>query len=335
MQKCGLGVYESIRQADPNGRWVLQGYPFNSLYDKFWGPDQVKALISAIPDNKIIILDIIAEVIPIYPQVDGYFGKPFIWCILHNYGGVSGMFGSLNRINHNGVFEARNKYANMLGVGIAPEGIEQNDIVYDYMMEVPWHDQAPNMTEWFSKYAIRRYGIEDKQIDQAWQLLRTTVYHDPIGIKNHGKYSFVSRPRPNLHSMLWYNPKDMAMALKLFVKYVNSNPKIVEQSSTFVHDLIDISRQTLQLVFDYHYAILDKAFEAKKLYLMQTSIAKLNETLELTEMVLGSCQNCLLYNWIQQARLWGNDSKEQDYNEWQARTQISIWGPRANVKFPK
>ncbi|XP_075680093.1 alpha-N-acetylglucosaminidase-like [Dermatophagoides pteronyssinus] len=333
LHRCGKGVYESIRQADPKGIWLLQGYPFNSLYDKFWGPKQVKALVTAVPINKMLILDNIAEVIPIYSQTDGYFGQPFIWCILHNYGGVNGMFGSLNRINQNGVFDARDQNPNMLGIGITPEGIEQNDIVYDYMLEIPWYNQAPNQTEWFSRYYRRRYGINDQHLDYAWQLLRKSVYNDPIGIKNHGRYIFISRPRPHSHSMLWYDPKDISKALCLFYEYLEKNPKIIHLSDTFVHDLVDISRQTLQLIFDYYYKIMDNAFENRKqqIQILHKSIQQLRNVLDLTESILQSCKHCLLYNWINDARLLGNDTNEKNFNEWQARTQISIWGPKSNI----
>lgn len=330
LRKCSLGAYESIRNADPDGIWLLQGYPFNSLYDKFWGYNQVEAFVTAPPIDKLLILDNIAEVLPVYSQVNGYFGRSFVWCILQNYGGVNGMFGPINRINE-GFFSARKNYPNMIGIGIGPEGINQNDLVFDYVMELVWYDDAPNVSYWFENYPLRRYGINDHRINQALQLLHQSVYNDPIGIKNHGRYSFISRPRPNSHSMLWYDPHLISLALRSLNDYLLIDPEIIDRTPTFTHDLIDITRQALQLVFDHHYRLLDRSFREKNLQSMIVSIKNLNDTLDLCESVLQSCENCLLHHWIQDARLLGANQFEQDFNEWQARTQLSIWGPNSNV----
>ncbi|UXI22586.1 mRNA splicing factor [Sarcoptes scabiei] len=330
LRKCSLGVYESIRNADPDGIWLLQGYPFNSLYDKFWGYNQVEAFVTAPPIDKLLILDNIAEVLPVYSQVNGYFGRSFVWCILQNYGGVNGMFGPINRINE-GFFSARKNYPNMIGIGIGPEGINQNDLVFDYVMELVWYDDAPNVSYWFENYPLRRYGINDHRINQALQLLHQSVYNDPIGIKNHGRYSFISRPRPNSHSMLWYDPHLISLALRSLNDYLLINPEIIDRTPTFTHDLIDITLQALQLVFDHHYKLLDRSFREKNLQSMIVSIKNLNDTLDLCESVLQSCENCLLHHWIQDARLLGANQFEQDFNEWQARTQLSIWGPNSNI----
>ncbi|OTF71542.1 alpha-N-acetylglucosaminidase-like protein, partial [Euroglyphus maynei] len=169
----------------------MQGWLFSNE-PSFWKQKQVEALVTSVPNGRIIILDLFSEIIPVYPKFNGYYDQPFIWCMLHNFGGTHGMYGALNRIN-NEFYRARNSYKNLLGIGLTMEGIEQNDIVYDYMTETTWYDRQPDMIEWFSHYVRRRYGFVDKFIgtellDQAWQLLRISVYTDPIGIRNHGRY---------------------------------------------------------------------------------------------------------------------------------------------------
>lgn len=47
----------------------------------------------------MIILDLQSEQFPQYQRLDQYFGQPYIWCMLHNFGGTLGMFGSVNKIN--------------------------------------------------------------------------------------------------------------------------------------------------------------------------------------------------------------------------------------------
>lgn len=47
----------------------------------------------------MLILDLMAELTPQYVRLDSYFGQPYIWCMLHNFGGTLGMHGTVNRVN--------------------------------------------------------------------------------------------------------------------------------------------------------------------------------------------------------------------------------------------
>jgi len=76
----------------------MQGWLFYNARS-FWGKDQTKALVTSVPKGKMIILDLYSETHPVYQNFNGYYGQPFIWNMLHNFGGVLGMFGASNLIN--------------------------------------------------------------------------------------------------------------------------------------------------------------------------------------------------------------------------------------------
>lgn len=48
-----------------------------------------------VPLGKMIVLDLYAESIPIWKTTESFYGQPFIWCMLHNFGGNIGLFGEL------------------------------------------------------------------------------------------------------------------------------------------------------------------------------------------------------------------------------------------------
>jgi len=60
----------------------------------------------------------------------------------------------------------------MIGIGLTPEGIEQNDIIYDFMMETIWYTSPVNLDKWVSDYTHRRYGLINKDVIKAWHLLQ-------------------------------------------------------------------------------------------------------------------------------------------------------------------
>ena len=82
----------------------------------------------------MIILDLNSEVSPIWSRTDSYFGKPFVWCLLHNYGGTRAIYGNLTTIATSPVESLHAPGSTMVGVGITPEAIEHNPVVYDLMV---------------------------------------------------------------------------------------------------------------------------------------------------------------------------------------------------------
>ncbi len=47
----------------------------------------------------MIVLDLYSEVHPVYPRLQSYFGQPFVWCMLHDFGGTVPMYGAIDSVN--------------------------------------------------------------------------------------------------------------------------------------------------------------------------------------------------------------------------------------------
>ena len=82
----------------------------------------------------MVILDLSAEQAPVWPRTESFFGKPFIWCLLHNYGGARGIYGNLTTIANDPIDAMKAPNSTMVGVGMTPEAIEHNPVVYDLMV---------------------------------------------------------------------------------------------------------------------------------------------------------------------------------------------------------
>jgi alpha-N-acetylglucosaminidase len=48
-----------------------------------------------VPLGGILVLDMWSDVEPKWPQTDSFYGTPFIWNMLHNFGGRSGLYARL------------------------------------------------------------------------------------------------------------------------------------------------------------------------------------------------------------------------------------------------
>ena len=49
--------------------------------------------------GRMIVLDLFAEARPFYKTTYSFYGQPFIWCMLHNFGGNTGLYGKLDAVN--------------------------------------------------------------------------------------------------------------------------------------------------------------------------------------------------------------------------------------------
>ena len=58
----------------------------------------------------------------------------------------------------------------MVGIGITPEGIETNYVLYDLMLEMGWRHEQVVAQEWLKDYATRRYGTQNDDVDCAWEV---------------------------------------------------------------------------------------------------------------------------------------------------------------------
>ncbi len=70
--------------------------------DSAWRGKPGEYFLRAIPQGRMLLLDLDAYSVPIYPKTHSFYGQPFVWNIVHDYGGVLGLQGPLGTINQVG-----------------------------------------------------------------------------------------------------------------------------------------------------------------------------------------------------------------------------------------
>ncbi|KAL3869459.1 hypothetical protein ACJMK2_042140 [Sinanodonta woodiana] len=330
IRSSGKAIYDAMLQADPQAIWLMQGWLFQS---SFWKPPQIEALLTSVPQGKMIVLDLFAEISPIYSRTNSFYGQPFIWCMLHNFGGTMELFGDIESVNK-GPFDARMfPNSTMVGTGLTPEGINQNEIVYELMNENAWASEPWDLTEWVSHFALSRYGTSDENIDMAWQLLKKSVYNNTGNFDGHSSDVVpTSRPRliPPLNHKIWYNTSDLYQAWGYLVKA--SASASLQNNTLFRYDLVDVTRNSLQILSILYYVEIITAFNRNDSATLQDGGAKLLKLLDDLDVLLGSDPHFLLGSWIKDARQWGENEEQQDLLEYNARNQITLWGPNGEIR---
>jgi alpha-N-acetylglucosaminidase len=170
----GRAVYQSMRAADTASVWVLQGW-FLYYQAKFWKEPQARALLGAVPDDRMVVLDLWGDRHPVWNQREAFYGKPWIWNVLYNFGGKVTLNGDLPKIaaNLGDVLQSPAK-GRLAGLGMMMEGLGNNPIVPDFVMDMTWRANVPNLDEWVREYVTRRYGAPNAMAQDAWRVKLTT-----------------------------------------------------------------------------------------------------------------------------------------------------------------
>ncbi|WAR22879.1 ANAG-like protein [Mya arenaria] len=301
---------DSFNEMSPRSR-LMQGWLFQS---GFWQQEQIQAYLTAVPQGP-------------------FLGRHF-------------------------------EGSSMIGTGLTPEGIFQNEVVYEFMNENAYAPAPRNLTQWFSEFARNRYGQYNSDADQTWQLLRSSVYkgsaHMSVGLsggllfsghgavptlepripgafphqsvlnntdklRDHSKF-VVPTSRPNIKEHLpdvWYDPKKLYMAWKHLVAASES----LRNNTLFRYDLVDVGRNSLQMISVKFYIEMVAAYKAKSVDRLKSAGEAMLKILNDLDQLLGTDHHFLLGPWIEDARAWGTNEAEKNLMEFNARNQVTLWGP--------
>lgn len=322
-------VYESMASGDPEAKWIMQGWLFYHE-SKFWGEKQIKALLNAVPNDKMMILDLWSERYPVWSRTEAYYGKPWIWNMLHNFGGNINMYGRMEHIANDPSEALHHPDAGKLsGIGLTMEAIQQNPVIYELMLENVWRDTSINLDEWLKGYTWRRYGKVNEQANEAWQILRETVYKDSV--TSGGPESIVTtrptfkqNPGGTTTTKLAYSPLQLVKAWDLLLAASND----LQNIEGYQFDVTDLTRQVLANYASVVQQQCAKDYQEKDLKAFQLHSKQFINLLNDMDKLLGSRKDFLLGPWLESAKRWGNNPEETALYERNARNLISLWGDK-------
>lgn len=330
LARTSTAVSRSMLCADPEAVWVMQGWLFVSAAGrKFWTRERMKPFLDAVPDNRMVILELYSENRPRWRDTEAYYGKPWVWCMLHNFGGNNGLFGKAPAIAREPArMLCEEKRGALSGIGLTMEGTEQNPMIYHLMLEHVWRDEPVDLKEWIRGYVSRRYGRCDEKAAKAWEILLETVYRNNRKDQGAPESIITGRPTFNENSawtwtdLIYYENRDFAPAWKYMVE---ASEKL-GASNGFRYDLVDVTRQALanyatalQRQMAYTYFAGDEAT-------YRLLADRFLELIDDLDRLLGTREEFLLGRWVEDAEAWATTEEERRLYARNARNLVSIWG---------
>jgi len=369
LQNLTHATWQAFKNADPSAVWLTQGWLFFSN-SAFWTNDRIEAYLSGVPVNSdILILDLFSETQPQWQRTNSYYGKPWIWCELHGYGGNMGLYGQVENVTVNPIAALANS-SSLVGFGLTMEGEEGNEIMYDILLDQAWSKTSLNSSTYFSQWVTSRYsGARTLPTDlyQTWDILRQTVYNN-TQLTTQAVTKSIFELAPNTTGLLNrtghhpttipYRVTDLVLAWSYFYNASMIEPSLWDNPS-YTFDLVDITRQVLANAFVPYYTSLiiqsNTSFVNYSLSNAQASGQPLLSLLSDLDLVLttSNIPHFNLQPWIASARSWAsaspnttsqlnttsaingtqpsNDASVADFFGYTARNQITLWGPTGQI----
>ena len=320
LTNLGRAIYHSMAANDPQAVWVLQTWLFINK-QSYWTQPRIEAFLGAVPDERMICLDLACENRPQWSRTQAFCGKPWLWCNIQNFGNKVLLGGNLKRIV-NDLPAARNdpKSGRLVGLGFVNEGLGYNPVVQDLMYEMAWRDNAVDLERWISDYAVHRYGKPNANTESAWKILLETNYDKTL----HWNRSVIVT-KPQLGRAYPGPPYDNARLADAWRRLLDASD-VLGKVDTYRFDVVNIGRQFLGNHAATLHGELVRAYQAQDTAAFEQSSGRFLQLIREIDDLLATREEFLLGRNLANARRWGETDSERARMEWNARRVLTLWG---------
>lgn len=322
-------IYTSLQQSDPEARWLQMTWVFY-YKRKSWTPERLRAYLTAVPQDRLVLLDYFCEKTEVWRTTEGFYGQPFIWCYLGNFGGNTMLVGNINELEKKLDAALEEAGPNMTGIGSTLESFDVSPQIYEYLFDRAWEKQ-PNVQQWIKDWNYLRTG--NKLYKDNWQLLNDSIYKDwsfyGLGTQ------LVARPSLEGHGTYYtkpyysYNNDTLKSICKMFLRNYTITIGLFEVpygKDTYQYDLVNLFSQWMGNHFMDIRNDFTVAYKNRDIKEMKRQVKLANQLFDDVDALLNTHSAFMLGPWIEDARAWGTTKEEKDYYERQARTLLTIWG---------
>ena len=255
-----------------------------------------------------------------------------------------GLYGKIENITLNSM-DAAHHSDSLVGFGLTPEAQEGNEVIYDLLLDQAWSDTPIDTVSYFHDWVSARYGAGSDQSPEelysAWEMVRGTVYNS----SNAAVYAVtksILELVPAIDGLLGfpgghptvvpYDPNVLVEAWRKLYAGGNQQPALWNNPA-YQYDIVDWTRQVLANAFISLYQDLVAKYNASASEAdIRDSGAELTKVLGTLDEVLSSNEKFRLDTWIKAARASAGDTGNADFFEYNARNQITLWGPDGQIE---
>ncbi len=319
-------VYSAIKDVNPNATWVMQGWMFG-YQREIWDYKTLEALVSKVPNDKMILLDLAVDYNKHFWKSEvnweyhkGLHNKQWVYSVIPNMGGKVGLTGVLDFYanGHLEVLKSSNRGA-LIGHGAAPEGIENNEIIYELYTDAGWSNDKIDIDVWYKKYIQNRYGQSNNSIQNSLKTLQKSVYGT---FTDHPRYNWQFRPGRmksgsiNINNEFFEGIEQFAAAAPKYKRSELYKVDLAEYTALYLGGKAEL----LINLIDQEYMLGDKERAAQY-------EVRFENTLMAMDSLLRNHPTLNLSRWLDFAERSGKTEAQKKQYLQNAKRIITIWGP--------
>ena len=321
LNKVSKHIYESLTAVDPEAEWLQMAW-FLYYQRKDYTRERTRAMLTGVPQGKMTMLDYYCEYKEMWREHEGFYGQPFIWCYLGNFGGNTNVQGRVKEAGQRIERALAECGDNLVGIGSTLEGLDVQQFPYEYILEKAW-DYAKTDEQVVNELADRHAGCESQPARDAWKLLYDSVLDiSPGNFAAPLPCSYPTLGKEN--RPVKYKPDELLAVWDLLL----AQNKVNTDAMTI--DLIWVGRQLLGDLFMTEKQAMDKAYDQRDKTAFYAHSDLLYEILSDLDILGSFHPQATLGHWLQQARDLGKSPQVKDYYEMNARRLITTWGGSLN-----
>lgn len=335
MTSYGDAIYKSIRDANPDAVWTMQGWTVGFQRGS-WGNGIFEALVKNVPDDKFMLLDMATDYNKTWwgstynwDEYPKFYGKEWVWSTIPNMGGKTAFTGVLNHYA-NGRLDAQfsPNRGNLTGYGVAAEGVENNEIIYELIGDAGWvgATESIDVSAWLEDYARCRYGFCTELNRDYYSALRNSVYNS---FRDHPQFAWQVRNNIVGRGSVQLNEDFYAAVEGVF------------HDSAMLKDHVTMSDADAAALFQADLIEAAAMYTSGKLEQISSNIRRANDAgdKQLANAILKEAEHIFLaldrvlmahplYNievWEQKAMAMASNDADRKRNAVNARRIVSVW----------
>lgn len=326
---AGKAIYNAMKAVNPEAVWVIQS----------WQAAPYQAMIDEVPQSKILVLDLFSESRPQWGDTkstwyrkNGFEQHDWVYCMLLNFGGNTGLFGKMNRVIDGYYLALQSPQAKHLkGVGVTAEGVENNPVMYELLYELPWRPEKFAKDQWVKDWVKARYGKTTTAMEEVWKILANTAYNAPYESTQEGTTESVLCARPALKinkvsswatAKMYYDATTFEKILPLMLSVSDS----LKDVNNFQYDLVDFTRQVVANKANQLLPKMAELFEKGESQEFLRFSEYFLYLILLQDRLTGTRKEFRVGTWVENALKISSNKNEDAYYKEIALRLITTWG---------
>jgi alpha-N-acetylglucosaminidase len=318
LKKVSSDMFKTLTDVDKKAVWMQMAWMF--FYDsKHWTPATIKALLNGVPKGRMILLDYHCENTELWKRTESFYGQPYIWCYLGNFGGNTPIYGNAKECAKRLDAALASGNSNFVGIGSTLEGLDVMQFPYELLFEKAWTYSNGNFIS-INSLADRHLGYASPVMRQAWNSLYNSIY-----VQLPSTNGILTNYRPKLgksdyRTAITFSSDSLLKVWKQLVSVPDCNRDAMRL------DMIVVGRQALGGKFLDVKNDFDKAYSNHDIPALQRDSALMVGLLSDINSLTAMHPHCSLSSWLGLARDMGDTPALKDYYEHNARNIITTWG---------